>query len=89
MSEVKTILLLADIHANIHALQSVLYHVDTTYGKPDYIFGLGDFVGYGAFPNEVIEIAKERFDVMVMGNHDLAVALGNADGFNKSAKAAV
>ena len=83
-----TILLLADIHSNIVALNAVLKAVNDKYPKIDYIITLGDYVGYNCRPNEVMNWVREHADIMVLGNHDLAVALGNADGFNKDAKAA-
>jgi len=83
------VLLLADIHSNIIALNAIMEKVkEETNGKPDYIITLGDYVGYNCYPNEIIEYAKKNFDVMILGNHDLAVALGNADGFNRDAKKA-
>ncbi|OLS27553.1 MAG: hypothetical protein HeimC3_03320 [Candidatus Heimdallarchaeota archaeon LC_3] len=85
---VKKILLMADIHSNIFALNSIFDKVQEEVGKIDYVFGLGDYVGYSCYPNEVLDITKKKFDVMIMGNHDLAAALGNADGFNRDAKAA-
>ncbi len=85
---VKKILLLADIHSNIYALNAIFDKVQEEIGKVDYTFGLGDYVGYSCYPNEVLDICKKRMDIMVMGNHDLAAALGNADGFNRDAKTA-
>jgi predicted phosphodiesterase len=85
---VKKLLLLADIHSNTLALNAIFDKVQEEVGKIDYIFGLGDYVGYSCYPNEVIDIVKKRFDVVIMGNHDLAGALGNADGFNRDAKTA-
>ena len=85
---VKKLLLLADIHSNPYALNAILDKVQEEVGKPDYILAMGDYVGYSCYPNEVLEIAKQKFDVMIMGNHDLAAAIGNADGFNRDAKIA-
>ena len=85
---VKKILLLADIHSNTQALNAVLDKTQEEVGRVDYIITMGDYVGYSCYPNEILEIAKSRFDVMIMGNHDLAAALGNADGFNRDAKTA-
>ena len=87
MSEA-TILLLADIHSNRIALEAVINEVNTNYDKIDHIITLGDVVGYGPHPNEVLSWVMDNADIMVLGNHDLAVGLGNADGFNKDAKAA-
>jgi predicted phosphodiesterase len=43
-------LLISDIHANIDALEAVLDAAP----KHDVVWNLGDVVGYGAAPNEVI-----------------------------------
>ncbi len=44
-------LLISDIHANLQALHAVLDHAPAY----DAVWNLGDIVGYGANPNEVIE----------------------------------
>jgi diadenosine tetraphosphatase ApaH/serine/threonine PP2A family protein phosphatase len=61
----------SDIHANLHALEAVLESIDAD--PPDQLWFLGDLVGYGPKPNESIEIARERFGLSLMGNHDLGV----------------
>ena len=45
------ILLLSDIHANSEALDACLAEAP----EHDVVVNLGDVVGYGASPNEVIE----------------------------------
>jgi putative phosphoesterase len=62
---------LSDIHANLHALQAVLADVDRV--RPDVVLCLGDLVGYGAHPNEVIDLIRERNISTVMGNYDEGV----------------
>ena len=51
---------------------------------------LGDIVGYGARPNEVIELLMEREVAAVAGNHDWAL-LGkiSEESFNPYARAAL
>lgn len=61
-------LIVSDIHANLAALQSVLNAAPSF----DAIWCLGDLVGYGPNPNEVIERLQEFPFVSVMGNHDWA-----------------
>jgi len=63
--------LLADLHANLHALQAVWQDVDRQ--RPDGVYCLGDLVGYGAFPNEVVGFVRERLIPTVMGNYDEGV----------------
>ena len=46
---VVTILLLADIHSNVVALNAVLQTVYQKYGEPDYVITLGDYVGYNCY----------------------------------------
>ena len=53
----------------------------------DAVWCLGDLVGYGAHPNECVELASERCDLCLAGNHDLGV-LGRIDIADFSAHAA-
>jgi diadenosine tetraphosphatase ApaH/serine/threonine PP2A family protein phosphatase len=75
---------LADPHANLPAVETVLADVDRV--RPDALVCLGDFVGYGAHPNEVVDALRHRCDLSLVGNHDLA-ALGKIDlsEFNRQA----
>ncbi len=61
-------LLISDIHANIDALEAVLGVAP----KYDLVWNLGDVVGYGAAPNEVIERVRGLGETFVRGNHDRA-----------------
>ena len=63
------ILLLSDIHSNLEALEACLA------AAPEYdlVVNLGDIVGYGASPKEVIAISRDLGSVFVRGNHDKAV----------------
>lgn len=76
---------LSDIHANLPALESVLDAVDAA--GVDEIWCLGDIVGYGADPDVCAELVRERCDVCLVGNHDLAV-LGSLDASSFSDTAA-
>ena len=60
--------LFSDVHGNIHALDAVLADIDGQ--RPDRIYCLGDLVGYGAFPNEVVDRIRQRQIPTVMGNYD-------------------
>lgn len=62
------ILVLSDIHGNLDALEACL----ATAGDYDAVVNLGDIVGYGASPNEVIERSREVGKYFVRGNHDKA-----------------
>ncbi len=73
------VLVVSDIHGNLHALRAVL----AAAGEVDQIWNLGDAVGYGANPNEVIALLQERAAVNVRGNHDRVCAgLTSSHGFN-------
>lgn len=61
--------LLADVHANLPALQAALHHLETQ--GVDTVLVAGDLVGYGASPNECVELLAGRGAVCVAGNHDL------------------
>jgi diadenosine tetraphosphatase ApaH/serine/threonine PP2A family protein phosphatase len=61
----------SDIHANLPALEAVLGAIDED--APDELWCLGDVVGYGPNPNECVAVLRERADVCLSGNHDLAV----------------
>lgn len=80
--------ILSDIHGNLEALRSVLAEI-RKYKVEKYIC-LGDIVGYGANPNECLEILNSLKPVMVMGNHDAAVCgQTSLDDFNPLAYQAI
>jgi predicted phosphodiesterase len=80
-------LILSDIHANMTALQAAL---GACQGKWDQALCLGDVVGYGPDPNEVVEQIQPLLIAAIRGNHDKAVAgVSDADDFNPIARAAV
>ncbi len=65
--------LLADIHANLEALQACLDHARRQ-GAERYFF-LGDIVGYGADPVACLDLVRDLGAPCILGNHD-AAALG-------------
>lgn len=72
-------LILSDIHANLEALTAVIDAAPAY----DCVWNLGDVVGYGANPNEVIDRVRQMGDIFVRGNHDRACSgLTDAEGFN-------
>lgn len=66
-----------DIHGNLPALEAVLADIDANSLSPLYC--LGDLVGYGTFPNEVIETIRERNIPTLMGNYDQGVGTSSDD----------
>ncbi len=78
-------LILSDIHANLQALDAVLAHAPAY----DVVWNLGDIVGYGGNPNEVIERSRALGPLIVRGNHDRACCgLTDVEGFNPVASRA-
>ena len=67
----------SDIHSNIQALRNVL--ADIRGQKPDMVYCLGDLVGYGPRPNEVISLLKELEIPTVTGNYDDGVGYERGD----------
>jgi putative phosphoesterase len=68
---------LSDIHANLYALEAVW--ADLQAQKPDAVYCLGDLVGYGAHPNQVIEFIRRQHIPTVMGNYDDGVGFDQDD----------
>ena len=62
---------IADIHSNREALDSVLARIDQE--GVEAILNLGDLVGYNASPNECLELLQDRNILSLAGNHDLAL----------------
>src|SRR5574337_1845313 len=82
--------LLADLHANLAAVEACLLHADTQ-GAEAHAF-LGDLVGYGPEPEEVLELVAAhvaRGALVVGGNHDAAVVDGRTETMDRAAAAAV
>lgn len=77
---------ISDIHSNLDALQAVTNEIP----KATPILCLGDIVGYGSQPNEVVETVRGLKPLVVlMGNHDYAVVTGDVQGFSAHAATAI
>ncbi len=63
--------IIADIHGNYKALQAVL--ADIAVISVDRIISLGDNIGYGPEPEEVVQTLLDQRVVSVMGNHELGL----------------
>jgi putative phosphoesterase len=63
--------LLGDVHANLPALEAVLAHAAGQ--RVEAIWNVGDFVGYGAFPDEVVTRLWHASPsvLSIVGNYDL------------------
>lgn len=80
--------IIADIHANLEALQVVLE--DTKSEKCTHYACLGDVVGYNANPKECLDIIREAGMPCVKGNHDEYCSIdSDLEGFNPYAAEAV
>ncbi|HSN68179.1 MAG TPA: metallophosphoesterase [Thermoanaerobaculia bacterium] len=81
-------LVITDVHSNLPALTAVFRAVHRK--RFDVLFCLGDLVGYGAQPNQVLERIRgfRARKIFVRGNHDRVAAGGDAAGFNHAARAA-
>lgn len=79
---------ISDIHANLPALESVLDAIDAA--GAEQIWCLGDVLGYGVEPDACADLVRERCEICLVGNHDLAV-LGvlEIDAFSEAAAVAV
>ena len=82
-------LIISDIHANLPALEAVLAAAP----QYDVVWNLGDTVGYGANPNEVVEMVMKLSGIAVRGNHDRACSgnfkYGEYLDFNPTARYAI
>ncbi|QAA30710.1 metallophosphoesterase family protein [Clostridium manihotivorum] len=65
------IAVISDIHSNLYALLRVIEDIDSQ--NVDTVICLGDLVGYGPQPNEVIAMIKRRSILCIKGNYDASV----------------
>lgn len=80
------IAVISDIHSNLEAFDTVIRNLP----QYDKLICLGDIVGYGPQPNEVIErLAGLKSTIVLRGNHDHAVVTGVTSGFSENAATAV
>lgn len=81
------VLIISDIHANLTAFETVMADAK---GEWDYVWCLGDVVGYGPDPNECVDLLRSMPHLCLAGNHDWA-ALNRLDirTFNPDARKAV
>jgi predicted phosphodiesterase len=80
--------IISDIHSNLEALIKALEIIDQK--SVDEIICLGDIVGYGADPNECIEIVRKRCNLVIKGNHEDAIDnIDLVEHFTDNARAAI
>src|SRR5437660_12226711 len=78
---------LADVHANLPALEAVLADVDRV--APAGIWVAGDLVGYNPWPKEVLQILRDRRMKAIRGSHERAALGAEAFRFNELAAAGI
>jgi diadenosine tetraphosphatase ApaH/serine/threonine PP2A family protein phosphatase len=76
--------IISDVHSNMEALQAVLADIEEQ--ECDQIICLGDLIGYGPNPRQVLRIAVDLFEFSLMGNHEEGI-LYEPVGFNWKAEA--
>jgi len=82
------IALISDIHSNLEAFQAVM--ASLAGHDIEKVMFLGDIVGYGANPNECIDLLRSVADCYIAGNHDYAaVDKTDISYFNPYAQEAV
>jgi putative phosphoesterase len=66
---------IGDAHGNLPALEAVLAHARARGAK--LVWNVGDFVGYGPFPDEVVSLLRKEASANIVGNYDVkALATG-------------
>ena len=76
--------IVSDVHSNLEALENVME--DAREQGCEEIVCLGDLIGYGPNPRQVLRIALEHFEFTLMGNHEEGI-LYQPVGFNWKAEA--
>jgi predicted phosphodiesterase len=66
--------IISDVHSNIVALKKVLSKLKDI----EMIIHAGDVVGYNPYPNETIQVFREKNIFSILGNHDMG---GNNGGY--------
>ncbi len=80
--------IISDIHGNFEAFRAVLANIDKM--VPAHIVCLGDCIGYGPEPEEVMAEIRLRKIPTIIGNHELAVCdRRHLNWFNPQARASV
>ena len=65
------IALVGDIHSNMHALKAVLNQAKR-HGA-ECVWDLGDMLGFGAYPDEVVGLLRKKGSLGIAGNFDIKI----------------
>lgn len=79
--------LISDVHANVIALEAVLDELARS--GVDVIYNAGDLIGYYPYPNETIEMLRQRKVISIRGNHDRSVLDDDTFRMNPMASSAI
>ncbi len=63
--------IISDLHANMQAWKAV--YEDIQNNNADRIICLGDIVGYGPNPAQILREVRNKVDAVILGNHDAAL----------------
>jgi len=78
---------ISDVHANATALAAAVAAAE---GRWERAVCLGDLVGYGPDPNEVVDRVRGLVTAVIRGNHDKAASgVTDVEDFNPVARSAV
>lgn len=80
------IAIISDLHSNLEAVSTALRDIEKR--RIETVYCLGDVIGYGANPREVLAMIMERCRVVILGNHEYALMYTMED-FNDKARAAI
>src|SRR5882757_6525673 len=69
--------ILSDVHADVHALRDALGQVDRL--GVERVVCCGDLLDYGLFPDETLDLLRDRGVATVRGNHDRWALSAGAD----------
>ena len=67
--DTKRIVLFSDVHGNVTGLKEVIKEVKKL-ENVEYIIGLGDYFGWGAGCNDIIDVCLENDVVLIRGGHE-------------------
>lgn len=76
---IKRIVLFADVHGNITGLEAIIKEVKKL-ENVEYIVGLGDYFGWGAGCNDIIELCRENNVILVRGGHEEILNIIDREG---------
>lgn len=75
----KRIVLFSDVHGNITGLRGILEAVKKL-ENVEYIIGLGDYFGWGAGCNDIIDLCKENDVILIRGGHEEILNIIDREG---------